>query len=78
MNSYTLGRLAVIEKYRGKNIGSVMLKEAERYVRENGGKDLILHAQCRVVDFYKKSGFIELGNVEDDEGCPHIWMKKSF
>lgn len=78
MNSYTLGRLAVIEKYRGKNIGSIMLKEAERYVRENDGKNLVLHAQCRVVDFYRKSGFIELGDVENDEGCPHVWMKKSF
>ncbi len=78
MNAYVLGRLAVIEEYRGKNIGSIMLKEAETYVQKKGGKTLILHAQCRAVDFYKKSGFIEFGNVEDDEGCPHIWMKKFF
>ncbi len=77
MNAYVLGRLAVIEEYRGKNIGSIMLKEAEIYVQKEGGKTLILHAQCRAVDFYKKSGFIEFGNVEDDEGCPHIWMKNS-
>ncbi len=75
-NTYVLGRLAVIEKYRGKNIGSVMLEEAETYVQKKEGKTLILHAQCRAVDFYKKSGFIEFGNVENDEGCPHIWMKK--
>ena len=30
MNAYTLGRLAVIKEYRGKNIGSLMLKEAEK------------------------------------------------
>ena len=78
MNAYVLGRLAVIEEYRGKNIGSIMLKEAEMYVQKKEGKILILHAQCRAVDFYKKSGFIEFGNVENDEGCPHIWMKKLF
>ncbi len=76
MNAYVLGRLAVIKECRGKNIGSIMLKEAEKYVQKKRGKTLILHAQCRAVDFYKKSGFIEFGNVENDEGCPHIWMKK--
>jgi len=78
MNAYVLGRLAVIKEYRGKSIGSIMLKEAEIYVKKKGGKTIILHAQCRAVEFYKKSGFIEFGKVENDEGCPHIWMKKSF
>ncbi len=78
MNAYVLGRLAVIEEYRGKSIGSIMLKEAEIYVKKKGGKTIILHAQCRAVEFYKKSGFIEFGKVENDEGCPHIWMKKLF
>ncbi|MCM1468050.1 MAG: GNAT family N-acetyltransferase [Alistipes sp.] len=77
MEAYTLGRLAVIKKYRGRNMGSVMVKEAEKYVREKGGKKLILHAQCRAADFYKKLGFEEFGDVGDEEGCPHIWMKKS-
>lgn len=76
MNSYTLGRLAVLPIYRGKHIGSLMLKEAEKYVRQKGGKELTLHAQCRAADFYRKSGFTEFGKIEDDEGVPHIWMKK--
>lgn len=78
MNAYTLGRLAVIKKYRGKNLGSFMVKEAERYVQNQGGKDIVLHAQCRAADFYRKLGFIEFGTIEDEEGCPHIWMKKSI
>ncbi|MBD5135918.1 MAG: GNAT family N-acetyltransferase [Lachnospiraceae bacterium] len=78
MNSYTLGRLAVIKKYRGKNIGSVMVNEVEKYVQKKGGKNIILHAQCRVVKFYKKLGFIEFGDIENDEGCPHVWMRKSI
>lgn len=76
MNAYTLGRLAVIQQYRGQDIGSAMLAEAEKYVREKGGKTLILHSQCRAVEFYKKSGYTEFGEIEDDEGCPHIWMEK--
>lgn len=78
MNSYTLGRLAVIKKYRGKNIGCVMVNEVEKYVQKKGGKHIILHAQCRVVKFYKKLGFTEFGDIENDEGCPHVWMRKSI
>lgn len=78
MNAYTLGRLAVIKKSRGKNIGSAIVKEAEGYVQKKGGKDIVLHAQCRAAGFYEKLGFIEFGNIENEEGCPHIWMKKSI
>lgn len=78
MNMYIIGRLAVIKEYRSKNIGSVMLKEAEKYIQKNGGKCAALHAQCRITAFYQKSGYIEFGDIDDDEGCPHIWMKKYF
>ncbi len=76
MGSYAIGRLAVVKKYRGRNIGADMVREAERYVKRKGGKDIILHAQCRAKGFYKKMGFAEFGDIENDEGCPHIWMKK--
>lgn len=76
MESYILGRLAVVKEYRGKNIGSIIVKEAERYVQKMGGKSIALHAQCRVSAFYKKLGYVESGDVEDEEGCPHIWMRK--
>ena len=78
MDSYTLGRLAVVKAYRGKNIGSVTVKEAEKYVQKKGGKSLILHAQCRASAFYNKLGFTEFGSIEDEEGCPHVWMKKVY
>ena len=77
MDSYIVGRLAVIKEYRGKHIGSIMLKEAERYVQSEGGTCIALHAQCKAAAFYKKSGFLEYGDIEDDEGCPHVWMRKS-
>ena len=73
---YVIGRIAVRKEYRGKKIGSVLLNEAEKHIKENGGKCIVLHAQQRITDFYKKSGFVEFGDVEYDEGCPHICMKK--
>ena len=76
MNSYILGRLAVIKEYRSKNIGSFMMQQAEQYIQGQGGKCISLHAQCRAEAFYKKLGFTEFSSIENDEGCPHIWMHK--
>ena len=73
---FVIGRLAVLKQYRQMHIGAALLNEAEKYIKENGGKCIVLHAQQRVTEFYKKAGFEEFGGVEFEEGCPHIRMKK--
>lgn len=78
MNAYVLGRLAVLKEHRGKSIGSAVLEEAQSYVRKMGGKELMLHSQCRSAGFYHKLGFTQFGDVEYEESCPHIWMRKSL
>ena len=62
-DSYILGRLAVVKEYRGKNIGSVVVGEAEQYVSEKGGKCIALHAQCRASAFYAKLGYTEFATA---------------
>lgn len=78
MNTYVLGRLAVLKEHRGKGIGAAVVEEAEAYVSKIGGKELMLHAQCRSAGFYQKLGFAEFGDIEYEEGCPHIRMRKSL
>ncbi len=73
-----LGRLAVRKKYRGRDIGGMLVGEAERFAAAKGWKTIILHAQCRIERFYEKLGFAAYGVVDDDEGCPHVWMKKQL
>ena len=75
---YILGRLAVLTAYRGSGLGRRIVEEAELYLKEVGAKELRLHAQCRVAAFYKKLGYEEFGDVELEENCPHIWMKKAL
>lgn len=58
--------------------GSWRLKEAEQEVKKRGGRQLILHSQCVASGFYAKNGYREFGEIDDDEGCPHIWMKKEL
>ncbi len=77
-NAFVLGRLAVRKAYRGRQIGSVLVLEAEKYVRQNGGTRILLHAQCRAGSFYQKLGFSAFGDPDDEEGCPHIWMQKTL
>ena len=75
---YILGRLAVLKPYRGKQCGQRLIAAAEDHVRTLGGKSISLHSQCRAQAFYEKCGYIAYGDIEDDEGCPHIWMKKEW
>lgn len=77
-NEYILGRLSVVKEYRGMSLGAKMIGEAERIVKEKGGTSIRLHAQCRVTPFYGQQDYKEYGVIEDDEGCPHIWMKKQL
>lgn len=76
LDSYFLGRLAVIKEYRYQHVGSLMMREAEKYISDLGGKSISLHAQCQASAFYRKQGYVESGTVDDDQGCPHVWMKK--
>ncbi|MCH5262365.1 MAG: GNAT family N-acetyltransferase [Lachnospiraceae bacterium] len=74
--AYILGRLAVCKEYRHNNIGSLMMQEAEKYIRNVGGKSISLHAQCQASGFYGKNGYVQCKEIDDEQGCPHVWMKK--
>ena len=76
--SFVLGRLAVRKPYRGAELGSLLIREAEAQAAAKGGHFMILHSQCVAIGFYRKNRYQEFGDVEDDEGCPHIWMKKNL
>ena len=78
VGTYYLGRLAVVKDFRGQGIGSKIMKCAESAVAVNGGKKIVLHSQLRAVDFYEKIGYTQFGEIEEEEGYPHIWMSKKI
>ena len=78
LNTFVFGRLAVVSSCRGKGLGAQILNYAEKLVEEMGGQSMILHAQVRVKQFYEKQGYSSYGEVDLDEDCPHIWMKKEL
>lgn len=75
---YFLGRLAVIKDERINGVGRTLIGYAEKKAQELGALELRLHSQCKARGFYEKCGYKAYGDIELDEGCPHIWMKKVF
>ena len=77
-NHYTIGRVAVLKEYRNQHIGNLLLKSAEKEIKRINGDVIVVHAQVRVSSFYEKQGYIQFGQIDDDEGVPHMWMKKKI
>lgn len=75
---YFLGRLAVLREYRGLAIGRQLINAAEKYVLSVHGRSIRLHSQLQAKGFYEKCGYTAFGEIEPEEGCPHIWMKKDL
>lgn len=73
---YTIGRVAVLKEYRNQHIGNVLLESAEKEIKKLNGDLIVVHAQVRVSPFYENQGYIQFGQIDDDEGVPHMWMKK--
>ena len=77
-NHYTIGRVAVLKEYRNQHIGNVLLGRAEKEIKKLNGDLIVVHAQVRVSPFYENQGYIQFGQIDDDEGVPHMWMKKKI
>ncbi len=75
---FIIGRIAVSKIYRGKNYGTVIIKNAETEIYNQGGVRIELSAQCRASQFYKKQGYQIQGDSYLVEGCPHVWMYKEL
>jgi predicted GNAT family N-acyltransferase len=69
-----IGRMAVLDAYRGNGIGFTILELAVRKARYLGFKEVCLHAQSYAQAFYEKAGFSIRGNEFMEAGIPHIEM----
>jgi len=69
-----IGRLAVRKPFRGRGIGSTLLKTLIRKAQQSGISTLFLNAQCDAEPFYQKQGFISEGQVFQEAGIPHRRM----
>jgi len=72
--SAKIGRMAVLKTYRGKGVGTKLLKRAIEIAKSHGAQKIYLHAQVPVIDFYKALAFRCVGPVFTEGGIPHRKM----
>ena len=70
--------MAVIRAMRGRGAGARLLAAAETAAKEAGAKACVLCAQVRAAGFYGRCGYAACSEVFDEEGCPHVCMRKEI
>lgn len=80
-----LSRLAVKKAMRGKCVGALAVKEAEKWLQRilSGTENLkaftvILSSQMQAKRFYEKIGYTSQGEPYDEEGMLHMLCLKRF
>lgn len=76
---FHLGRLGVLSKHRGKNIGQRLISAVENKVRSRGGRRVTLYSAARLKDlleFYKKLGYEIIEMKEDPDYTRAVISKK--
>ena len=61
-----VGRVVVLPEYRGQHLGSRVIKEAEKWIKELGYNKIRIDSRVEAVGFYEK-----LGYVSDHGGTIH-------
>jgi predicted GNAT family N-acyltransferase len=72
--SAKIGRMAVLKAYRGRGIGTKLLKRAIVMAKKQGAQQIYLHAQVPVIGFYETMAFQCVGPVFKETGIPHRKM----
>ena len=77
--TFKIERMAVLKEYRKKGVGKAIIKEIlKHYLNLNKVNNLILNSQIEVKDFYKKFGFVEVGEEFIEANILHIKMTYNF
>jgi predicted GNAT family N-acyltransferase len=69
-----LESIALLKRYRGRGFGIFMMGYLINYCRKKKIKEIVLHSQCYIQDFYNNCGFKPRGKVFMDAGIRHIEM----
>ncbi len=77
--SVVLGRVVVLPEYRGRKLGSLLLTEAEKWIRELGYKAVNVDSRTVAVGFYEKNGYEKIsGEVFQSGVFDCVKMKKEL
>lgn len=70
-----VGRMAVLSGWRGRGVGSALLRALMTIAAARGLREVVLNAQVQACDFYARHGFVAEGLVFAEAGIPHQCMR---
>ncbi|KXN69096.1 N-acetyltransferase GCN5 [Conidiobolus coronatus NRRL 28638] len=73
-----IGRVAVDLSLRGRKIGSILMQFVHEHSKAIGLKGIRISSQEDKVPFYKKLGYVPVGDVYFEEGTPHVAVEMDF
>ena len=71
----SIGRVAVMPQWRGKQVGEALMRAAIESARSAGHAETTVHAQLQAVRFYERLGYEVYGAPFDEAGIPHRHMR---
>lgn len=71
-----LERMAILKPFRRRGIGKGIISFLDEEFKNRGTAQVVLHAQCSAVNFYKSCGFEESGSPFWEAGIKHVKMQK--
>ncbi|MBN2788655.1 MAG: GNAT family N-acetyltransferase [Candidatus Delongbacteria bacterium] len=73
-----IGRIAVLEEFRGLHYGQKIMKKLEEIAVENNIKRVYLGSQVHAMGFYSVLGYEPYGDFYFEAGIEHKKMEKIF
>ncbi|MGH8672703.1 MAG: GNAT family N-acetyltransferase [Burkholderiales bacterium] len=73
-----VGRMAVLKAWRGRGVGGALLERLIAAARERGDTEIELFAQTHALEFYRRHGFVERGEIFEEAGIPHQAMRRAL
>jgi predicted GNAT family N-acyltransferase len=73
-----IGRMAVLEAWRGRGIGAAVLDALIKAALKRGHKEVALSAQVHAVPFYRAQGFVPVGEEYLEAGIRHQAMTRAL
>ncbi|MCL2574519.1 MAG: GNAT family N-acetyltransferase [Defluviitaleaceae bacterium] len=71
---YSIGRVAVLKEHRGKGYGRVVMNDLINRAYRLGAKEIEIHAQSYLVNFYSSFGFEICSEEYEEAGIMHFTM----
>jgi predicted GNAT family N-acyltransferase len=71
-------RVAVLPRGRGAGVGHALMDRALALADAAGAEEARLHAQTVARAFYVKLGFVAVGRASDEDGIPHVAMRRNL